>query len=154
MSITTRPAKLEELETLFEFEQGIVEFERPFDDALKTEHFHYYDLKSFILSDTAEVIVAVNENELVGSGYANIVDSKPYKTHKKHAHVGFIFVKPEYRGQGVSGKVLEALKQWTISKNVFEMKLDVYAENTSAVKAYEKFGYQKDLINMRLKIEY
>ncbi|MDY0780526.1 GNAT family N-acetyltransferase [Tenacibaculum sp. IB213877] len=152
MDIVTRPAKIEELETLLKFEQGIIEYERQFDDALKDEHFHYYDLKTYISSENAEVVVAVDNDQLIGSGYGRIVNSKSFHKHSKHVYVGFMFVKPEYRGKGVSGKILEALKNWATSKNIYEMKLDVYADNVSALNAYEKFGFKKDLINMRLKI--
>ena len=150
--IIIRSAKLEDLEVLFKFEQGIIEYERQFDDSLKEEHFYYYDLKSLILSEESEVVVATQNDKLIGSAYGKILKSKPYKNYNKHVYIGFVFVEPEYRGLGVSKLILEAIKKWSVSKEIFEIKLDVYADNKSAVNAYEKFGFKKDLINMRMKI--
>ena len=150
--IIIRSAKLEDLEVLFKFEQGIIEYERQFDDSLKEEHFYYYDLKSLILSEESEVVVATQNDKLIGSAYGKILKSKPYKNHNKHVYIGFVFVEPEYRGLGVSKLILEAIRTWAVSKEIFEIKLDVYADNKSAVSAYEKFGFKKDLINMRMKI--
>ena len=150
--VIIRSAKLEDLEVLFKFEQGIIEYERQFDDSLKEEHFHYYDLKSLILSEESEVVVATQNDKLIGSAYGKILKSKPYKNHNKHVYIGFVFVEPEYRGLGVSKLILEAIRTWAVSKEIFEIKLDVYADNKSAVNAYEKFGFKKDLINMRMKI--
>ena len=60
-----------------------------------------------------------------------------------------MFVTPNHRGKGVNGVVLEALNVWIRSKNISEVRLDVYSENPSAIKAYEKAGFKKHLINMR-----
>jgi ribosomal protein S18 acetylase RimI-like enzyme len=41
------------------------------------------------------------------------------------------------------------LKEWSVSKGITELALDVYYENAAAIKAYEKVGFVKHLINMR-----
>lgn len=147
--ITTRTAKLEDLPTLLEFEQGIVAFERPYDLTLKDEKISYYDIKAMILSDEVEVIVAVDNEEVIGSGYARIETSKPYLKHQEFAYLGFMFVKNSHRGKGVNKLVIDALHAWVLSKNVYEVRLDVYAENPGAIKAYEKAGFKSLLVNMR-----
>ena len=59
----------------------------------------------------------------------------------------------EHRGLGINAKVIDYLKDWSVSKNIFELRLDVYNDNSSAIKAYEKTGFKKHLINMRLDIK-
>ncbi|MDF1868512.1 MAG: GNAT family N-acetyltransferase, partial [Saprospiraceae bacterium] len=54
-----RPATLDDLETLFEFEQGVISAERPFDATLKPEKINYYDLSALIQSSDSEVIIAL-----------------------------------------------------------------------------------------------
>ena len=150
--IQLRSAILDDLPILLEFEQGIITAERPYDETLKNGHITYYNLETMILSDNAEVIVAEFENEIVGSAYACIEKSKPYLKHSHHIYLGFMFVKPEFRGNGINKKIIEELKNWSQSKNINEIRLDVYNDNHSAVRAYEKAGFQKHLINMRMKI--
>lgn len=148
--ITIRPATLDDLGTLLTFEQGVVTTERPFDPTLKEGEIHYYDIAAMIKAPHVEVIVAILNNEVVGSGYARIEDSKIYLKHPKHAYLGFMYVKPEHRGKGINQKIIETLKQWAISQGMTELKLDVYNDNLPAIKAYEKAGFSKLLVEMRL----
>lgn len=150
--IITRTATLADLDVLLEFEQGIVKAERPFDPTLKEGHINYYDIAAMIQVPHIEVVVAVAGSEIVGSGYARTEDSKVYLKHQKHAYLGFMYVKPEHRGKGVNKKVIAALQHWATKKGITEFRLDVYSDNLSAVKAYEKLGFNKHLIEMRMEL--
>jgi len=151
--VTIRKALLNDLDTLLEFEKGIMEFERPIDVTIKEgDDIHYYDLAALIASPDAEVVVAEQGGELIGSGYAHIVDSKPYLKHQKHAHLGFMYVKPERRGKAVNKLIIEALQQWALSKNIIELRLEVYYNNPGAIRAYEKVGFMPLLLEMRMEL--
>jgi ribosomal protein S18 acetylase RimI-like enzyme len=147
-----RPAKTEEIEILLTFEQGVVTAERPFDSTLKEGEIHYYDLAYLIETPLAEVMVAEINGELVGSGYALIKEAKPYQKHTHYAYLGFMYVKPEYRGKGVNRAILEALQKWAISRNIREIRLEVYENNVIAKKAYEKAGFKGNLLEMRMEL--
>ena len=58
---------MEDLPVLKEFEQAIIQYERPFAPNLKADPINYYDLEDLILREDAEVVVAVIDGELVGS---------------------------------------------------------------------------------------
>ena len=151
--ILTRSATVEDLDTLLQFEQGIVTAERPFDPTLKAGEIHYYDLKALILAPDSELIVATSGSEIVGSGYAQIRLAKDYNAHERFAYLGFMYVKPEFRGRGVNGLVLEALTSWIRSQGISEIRLEVYAENETAKRAYEKAGFTPNLLEMRINLE-
>ncbi|RXM52534.1 MULTISPECIES: GNAT family N-acetyltransferase [unclassified Chryseobacterium] len=148
----TREATEQDLETLLTFEQGIVSAERPFNSTLIDGEIHYYDLSHFIKSPDATLIVVEDNNEIVASGYALIKQTeKNYYKFESYAYLGFMYVKPEYRGKGINKIITDELISWARSKNISEVRLDVYAENESAVKAYEKAGFEPLLLTMRLK---
>ncbi|MFC3755553.1 GNAT family N-acetyltransferase [Chryseobacterium tructae] len=148
----TREATEQDLETLLTFEQGIVTAERPFNSTLIDGEIHYYDLNEFIQSPDATLIVVENDDEIVASGYALIKNSeKDYNSFKNYAYLGFMYVKPEYRGKGINKIITDELINWAKSRNISEIRLDVYAENESAVRAYEKAGFEPHLLTMRLK---
>ena len=151
--IIIRKAVHSDLETLFEFEQGIVTTERPFDSTLKEGEIHYYDLEGMIGAEDVQLLVAECNGELAGSGYARIEDVKNYLKHPQHAYLGFMYVKPEFRGKGVNQMIMEGLKEWCREQNITEMRLEVYDENIGAIKAYEKVGFKKILTWMRLGLE-
>lgn len=153
ISITTRKALLEDLDVLLTFEQGIITAERPFDSTLKEGTIHYYDIKEMILADDVEVIVAIADDTIIGSGYARIETPKNYLKHTKFAYLGFMYVVPERRGLGVINHVIKGLHSWISIHDIDEVRLDVYDENTGAIKAYEKAGFRKHMVNMRMSLK-
>lgn len=152
MNIEIRKAEETEIDTLLDFERNIIEVERPFDNTLRDGEIHYYDLIRLINSDKAEVLVAVLNNEIVGSGYAKILPAKNYQKYNEYAYLGFMYVKPEFRGQGVNGQILKKLIEWAKGKNLIEVRLEVYDENLTAKNAYLKAGFKANLLEMRMEI--
>jgi len=148
--IHIQKATLEDLAVLLEFEQGIITAERPFDPTLKEGKISYYNIEKMISAPDVEVVVAVLNNQIIGSGYARIENAKPYLNHQLYAYLGFMYTHPEHRGKGVNTLIIETLSKWVRSKNILEMRLDVYNDNPSAIRAYEKVGFKKLLINMRI----
>lgn len=150
--IVTRKATLNDINILRQFEQGVIKAERPFDITLKAGPVYYYDIEEMIVATHIELVVAEINNKVIGSGYARLENSKHYLQHVKHAYLGFMYVDPEHRGKGVNQKITEALKEWTLLQNVTEMRLDVYYNNANAIQAYEKAGFVKHMIEMRMNI--
>ena len=149
--ITIRPARKEDLPTLLEFEQGVITAERPMAvETLKETKINYYDIAAMIEATDVEILVAESDGELVGSGYARIVDSKPYLKHPQHCYLGFMFVPIEHRGKGINKLIIDKLREWTLSQNIYEMRLEVYHNNPPAIRAYEKAGFTKNLVEMRV----
>ena len=147
--INIRKAVLNDLDRLLVFEQALINAERPFDSTLKNSHTHYYDIEKMITATDVELVVAELNNEIIGSGYARIEDAKPYLQHQQHAYLGFMYITPEHRGKGINKKIMDVLTAWSASKNITELKLDVYQNNDAAIKAYEKAGFIKYMVAMR-----
>ncbi|NQX42590.1 Ribosomal protein S18 acetylase RimI [Pedobacter steynii] len=150
--ILIRKATFNDMETLLLFEQGVVAAERPFDPTLKPAGVKYYDIDQMINSTEVELLVAASGDEVIGSGYARIESVKPYLLHEQHAYLGFMYVDPRYRGLGVNQKIIEALSSWSASRGITELRLDVYQTNEPAIKAYEKAGFTRHIIQMRKEI--
>jgi ribosomal protein S18 acetylase RimI-like enzyme len=151
--LIVRQAKIEEIETLLEFEQGVITAERPFDPTLKEGEIHYYDLAKLIESPLSSVFVAELDGELIASGYVSEKEAKDYLKHERYAYLGFMYVKPEHRGKGVNQKILDALLNWAKQRGLTEIRLEVYSENQPAIKAYEKAGFKSLLLEMRMEIK-
>ncbi|WP_395373303.1 GNAT family N-acetyltransferase [Marinicella sp. W31] len=148
-----RPARAEDLPTLLEFEQKIIDVERPMDVTIKTnEAISYYDIAAYIEADDTEVVVAVDRGEIVGSGYGQIRPRKDFFKQTHLGYIGFMYVKPTHRGQGVSQLLLGVLCDWFEIHDIEEVRLTVYEKNPRAIRAYEKSGFKKHLIEMRLNL--
>ena len=150
--IIIRPAVIADLPQLSEFLQFLIEAERPFDPTLKEGEIIYYDIKELILDSKTEVLVMAYNNQLIGCGYAQIRAAKPYQNHDLFGYLGFMFVKPDFRGNGLNNLLLNDLKKWILSQGITEVRLEVYNDNKAAVKAYEKAGFKQILTTMRCDI--
>ena len=150
--ISIRPAKLTDLETLLEFEQGVIEAEKTLDPFLGTGDLYYYNIPELITNNNTLLLVATCNNDLVGSGYLRVENSKHYHKNPQHGYIGFMYVKPTFRGKRISNLIIESLKNWAIEKELKELRLDVYSNNLAALKSYERFGFTKSLVNMRIDI--
>ena len=149
-TIHLRSATQNDLKVLRTFEQGVIKAERPFDVTLDADPITYYDLGELIQNDNALVVVAETNGMVIASGFALVKPAKHYLDHDHFAYLGFMYTRPEYRGKGVNARIVERLKQWSFAKGLKEIRLTVYNDNQSAIKAYEKVGFKKHIITMRL----
>jgi ribosomal protein S18 acetylase RimI-like enzyme len=149
--VKIRKATLDDIAVLLEFEQGVIKAERPFDVTLDEDPITYYDLEELIVSDDASLVVAEIDGAIISSGYALVKPARHYLNHKFYSYLGFMYTLPKYRGRGINTRIIEELKQWSYSKGFKEIRLTVYDENSIAIRAYEKVGFKKHIIEMRLE---
>lgn len=150
--IKLREASLNDKPILLEFEQQVLLAERPYNPAIKPAGAFYYDMDDLLTSKNTHLLVAETKERVVGSGYAQIRSSKQSLVHEAHSYVGFMYVVPEYRGQGVNKRILERLVQWSTDQGISDFYLDVYSENQAAIRAYQKAGFVHSMIEMKLNV--
>lgn len=148
-----REASAEDVPVLLEFEQGIVEVERPFNSLLKDGEIHYYDIAALVASPDAGVFIGEIDGFAVASGYALIREAKDYLRHTRYAYLGFMYVRPEFRGLGLNQMILDALFEWSAARGLDEIRLEVFEANAGAVRAYEKAGFDRHLLEMRMSLK-
>lgn len=153
MTTSIRKATAEDLKVLHKMEQGVIAAERPFDPTLKETPITYYDLVGLLQNPRATVLVATYNDTIVSCGYALEKLAKPFLRYSTYAYLGFMFTHPEYRGKGLNAKILHALKAWALEHNLTEIRLTVYEENTAALRAYEKVGFKRHMVEMRWPAE-
>lgn len=151
--VVVREATLDDYDALLRFEQALISAERPFDPTLRKELIHYYDIKELILSANTCLAVAARGEQLIGCGYARIDMARPWLNHERYSYLGFMYTVPEFRGQGVNHRIMESLKAWSLSRGIGEMRLEVYAGNIAAQKAYQKAGFSEHMIQMRVDLD-
>jgi ribosomal protein S18 acetylase RimI-like enzyme len=151
-NILVRQATEGDLETLLRFQQIIVATERPFDSTIKDGPVQYYDIAPMLLSEQIRFVVAETPDQVVGCGYARIEPAEHFLKHSRHAYLGLMYVEPAFRGQSVNLKIVDDLKHWCLARDVREMRLEVYHDNVPAIRAYEKAGFSKLVIEMRMEL--
>ena len=91
-------------------------------------------LKEEINNENASFLVAVDKNEKVFgyTGFTLVLDE---------GYITNIAVFPQYRGNGVAKKLLEALVKFAQDKKLKFISLEVRKSNVSAVSLYQKLNF-------------
>lgn len=147
-----RQARDDDYPSLAALEQKVIDAERPYNASLKEKDAYYYDIEALISDRDTRLVVGEVSGDIVATGYLQVRDSKPSLNHDNHGYMGFMYVAEEYRGRGLNKLVLQDLIGWGQQRGVTDFYLDVYAENDSAVRAYEKIGFRGSLLEMKLSL--
>ena len=150
--ITIRKATTEDLSILYEFEQGVLHAERPMDKTLKASKTYYYDIPNLISDLKVELVIAEINGVIAGCGYARIKQARDCFQFDQFSYLGFMFTKEDYRGKGVNKTIMNYLYDWSLSRSIYEVRLEVYPSNNAAIKAYEKVGMQATMHTMRIDL--
>ncbi len=81
------------------------------------------------------VIVAYQNGKAVGCG-----SIKKYADNSME--VKRMYVRPEYRGQGIASRILAALEEWGKTLGYSETILETLKSQTSVVAMYQRNGYE------------
>ncbi len=150
-NIVIRAAVEDDLPGLLVFEQEVINAERPFDPTIKEGKVTYYNLGDLMKNPRALVLVACDGNRIVATGYGLEKPARHYLDHETYAYLGFMYTDPNYRGKGINGAIISRLQQWAKELGLLELRLTVYEDNEPAIRAYEKVGFKKHIIEMRLR---
>lgn len=89
-------------------------------------------------SNNSTILVAENDNELVGYLFAIGGDAK----RNKHSAYIVVGISKDYRGQGVGAKVFKELERWAIHRNMHRLELTVVSRNEAGLSLYKKMGFE------------
>ena len=149
--LNIREAQIGDLETLLDFEQKLIKAERPFDECIRQDPVHYYDIEELIMDANVAVVVAEHNGKIVSSGSCRARKARIYLDHQEYAYLGFMYTLPEYRGKGLNNRIIDYLSAWALKRDLHELRLTVYDDNIPAIRAYEKAGFSRHIVEMRLR---
>lgn len=139
MNFTVRDATLDDLETLVTFTLAeAAEAERK---AKQANTVRAGIRAGLVNTAVARYWVLENENSQVVGNISVVKEWSDW-------HAGFywwiqsMFIQPDFRGQGLMGLLLDAVKQAAIAENGLELRLYVHEGNGRAIKAYLRDGFQ------------
>lgn len=140
------------LEVLIEFGKYIAETDtkkycRPFSS--KEDAGKYLD---FLITDNQKreggILVAEENGKLAGFIQYTLdrhKDDQLYSlTHKPgdHGWIGELYIKPQYRGQGIAKKLVEKVEKYFKGKGCISSRINSMAGNELALSVYVKLGYK------------
>jgi dTDP-4-amino-4,6-dideoxy-D-galactose acyltransferase len=89
---------------------------------------------SFTKEFAADIVVYRKQNCILGFA--------TYKVFRGFATIGLIGVSPEYQGEGIGRKLLEAVENELLNNKIKELRIPTQLKNEIACRFYERLGYK------------
>ena len=150
MTITVRRATLSDLEQLVEF--AVWEAEEAEGIELSADVVRRGIRPALEDESVARYWVATGDDRIIG----NISVIKEWSNWKAGYYwwIQSIYLRPEYRGRGLTRTLLQAVKDSAVEDGALEIRLYVHRQNANAIRAYLRAGFvNTDYQIMALGIE-
>jgi ribosomal-protein-alanine N-acetyltransferase len=101
------------------------------------------DLRRYISERVGrEDVLFLGIFDKAGGSHIGNIKYEPVDSRASYAIMGVLIGEPAYRGQGVTGEVLEASARWLqATRGIRQIVLGVSTGNQAAIRAYEKAGF-------------
>ncbi len=157
MDIAIKKATLEDFERLFPLkieskndEQRFAQSTIPIEDA---EDYYREYLQRDLESPYRAVFVAeLTDGEMVGMVVGRIYRTLKAVGYERRASVSNLYVAECYRKRGCGKRLVDALTDWFVEREVSGVTLSIYRENTLAHDMHLKNGFQDQFISMYKKL--
>ena len=97
--------------------------------------------------ETDKIFVAEDESHAF-LGYLWVGEGSNMLTGLKHGYIYDVFVKKEFRGQGLGRTLLEKAQSYCREKGYSRILLTVCVNNVNAVGLYNKMGFKTEQMHM------
>ncbi len=94
------------------------------------------EIEKRINDPEAEVLVALYENEIVGTATINTQGGDDL-------YICSMAVTPETQGKGIGRRILDEIQKLAVQKQCKTISLECYQPLKNAVRLYERFGFRK-----------
>jgi GNAT superfamily N-acetyltransferase len=87
--------------------------------------------------------------QFAGYAFAELSAGPPVFARGDAVSVLEVYVRPEYRGDGLAGRVMDAVEAWGADRGCERAELHVHARNETAQRVYESRGYETFMLKRR-----
>jgi RimJ/RimL family protein N-acetyltransferase len=145
MTIEIRRCRLEDAAS---FSEAVTEVATEERYLASVEGFSVDQTKAYLqmaMTGPACQVVAVDGEKVVGA-----CDIKPHES-KGFTHVGRLgmYVRKQWRGQGIGKRLLAACLSLAREAGLEKVELQVFADNTPAIRLYESAGFRREGLKAR-----
>lgn len=130
----------------------LIQDERQYDENINKNYVvkEYYE--QFLGKENCCIIVAKGKNnKILGYGFGFIIDYGIVYDDKV-AQLDAIYIKPEYRKNGIARRIIQYFTKWAKNQCVSYIELKVCNNNKKAIELYEKEGFLNNKQILRKRI--
>lgn len=128
----------------------LIQDERQYDDSIDENFIVTNFYQNYIEDNTKFLFLAEDNNEIIGYiyGYFNKDDTN----QNNIAYLDALFIKNEYRHQGIANRLIAEFKKWAINNSCITMEVNVCSQNINAKNLYLKNNFQTFKETLKCKI--
>ena len=98
--------------------------------------------------ESAQLFVAVDQEEVVAYAGAVVRDYPPVFTLKKFGFIEEIFVSGDYRRKGIARQLFTAAEEWLLSKKVERIEVSIDSANDASQGFFRDHGFQAHVVRL------
>lgn len=99
-------------------------------------------LRDMIGSEDTHILVALDNNTVVGFSICQIGKHPPVFEHETYGLISDMAVKSDYRRRGIGERMLTKIYKWFESRNINRIELSVAARNQVGYSFWKKHGFR------------
>lgn len=108
--------------------------------------------ENLYFKDDYVLYIAIEDNKVVGYIYAKIRELDFTSTKDEEVLIDGLYVLKEYRNKKIATNLIDKVKEWSISKKIDTISLNVMYDNEIARKLYAKLGFEKFSLTLKCKL--
>lgn len=140
-----RKATMEDFDSVLELKLELKELARKFSKTLpapsKVQKYYEKYLREHLSSGNSAVFAAFEGEKPVAMIVAKTYWLLPIYGEGKRGILSNLFVKEEFRKQGIAQDLVKEAVEWLKSKNAGAATIKVYSKNTAALNLFRSLGF-------------
>ena len=129
----------------------LIQDERQYNDNISENFVVNYFYQNYIDDNTKFLYLAEDNNKIIGYIYGYF--TKDDIDINKTSYLDALFVKDEYRNQGIAHNLIQEFKKWALENKCHNMEVRVCSNNSNAKNLYLKNDFHsfKETLKCKLK---
>lgn len=149
LNFTISKAMLNEISEINNMLTDLIQDERKNYDSNINENYKVEEFYEKLIDDDNKIILVARENNIILGYLYGFIQDNGNLYNNKIAKLDALFVKEQYRGNGIARSLIKEFINWAEEKRVAYIELSVCKDNTNAISLYENEGFCIDKICLR-----
>ena len=152
LKFTISKAMLNEISEINSMLTDLIQDERKNYDSNINESYKVQEFYEKFVDNDNEIILVARDNDIILGYVYGFIQDNGNLFNNKIAQLDALFVKEQYRGNGIARSLMNEFINWAEEKGAAYIELSVCKDNTNAINLYENEGFSIDKICLRKAI--
>ncbi len=152
MKFNISKAMLNEMPEINKMLTDLIQDERKNYDSNINENYKVQEFYEKLIDDENKIILVARDNDIILGYVYGFIQDNGNLFNNKIVKLDALFVKEQYRGNGIARSLMKEFINWAREKEVSYVELSVCKDNTNAIKLYENEGFSIDKISLRKEL--